>query len=121
MNTADPIPATRNEDWGFYGTMKGRAAEAWPLAMAAVSKATGASLDSARLFLDSSFGRHFADEVLNALHAGQTLAAAIDATATTWMQRRTNGGLSKIYDIPRNLPHLTAFVTVCEIVDELST
>lgn len=37
------------------------------------------------LFLDSSFGRHFADEVLNALHAGQVLAAAIDAAATVWM------------------------------------
>nr|CUV48128.1 conserved protein of unknown function [Ralstonia solanacearum] len=24
MTTADQIPATRNEGWGFYGTMKGR-------------------------------------------------------------------------------------------------
>ncbi|ANH36147.1 hypothetical protein A3768_5365 (plasmid) [Ralstonia solanacearum] len=48
------------------------------------------------------------------------LAAAIDATAAAWMQRKTNGGLSQIYGIPRNLPHLTAFVAACEIADELS-
>ncbi|WP_371320039.1 hypothetical protein [Ralstonia pseudosolanacearum] len=85
-----------------------------------VSKATGSSLEAARIFLDSSFGRHFSDEVLNALHADQMLAAAIDATAAAWMQRKTNGGLSQIYGIPRNLPHLTAFVAACEIADELS-
>ncbi|WP_412771280.1 hypothetical protein [Ralstonia syzygii] len=79
------MPATRNEGWGFYGTMRERAAEAWPLAMTTVSKATGSSLEAMCLFLDSSFGRHFADEVLNALHAGQVLAAAIDAAATVWM------------------------------------
>ncbi|NKA55735.1 hypothetical protein [Ralstonia pseudosolanacearum] len=120
MTTPDQIPATRNEGWGFYGTMKGRADEAWPLAMTTVSKATGSSFEAVRLFLDSAFGRHFADEVLNALHAGQMLAAAIDATAAAWMQRKTNGGLSQIYGIPRDLPHLTAFVAASEIADELS-
>lgn len=33
MTTADQMPATRNEGWGFYGTMRERAAEAWPLVM----------------------------------------------------------------------------------------
>ncbi|MHA6902799.1 hypothetical protein ACKZDW_06560 (plasmid) [Ralstonia syzygii subsp. celebesensis] len=36
------------------------------------------------------------------------------------MQRKTNGWLSEIYGIPRNLPHLTAFVAASEIADELS-
>ena len=112
MNTTNAMPATRNEGWGFYGTMKERAAEAWPLAMTAVSKAV-------RLFLDSSFGRHFADDFCNALHRGQALADAIDFTAALWMQRKSNGRLSEIYGIPRGLPHLTAFVTACEIADEL--
>ncbi|MDO3515291.1 hypothetical protein LG939_24975 (plasmid) [Ralstonia pseudosolanacearum] len=120
MTTTDQIPATRNEGWGFYGTMKGRADEAWPLAMTTVSKATGSSFEAVRLFLDSAFGRHFADDICNALHGGQTLIDAIDATAAAWMQRKTNGGLSKIYGIPRDLPHLTAFVAASEIADELS-
>ncbi|QUP54566.1 hypothetical protein GO998_12870 [Ralstonia syzygii] len=119
MNTTNARPATHNEGWGFYGTMKERAAEAWPLAMTAVSKATGSSLEAVRLFLDSSFGRHFADDVCNALHGGQALADAIDFTAALWMQRKSNGRLSEIYSIPRDLPHLTAFVTACEIADEL--
>ncbi|MCL9851888.1 hypothetical protein RSP673_019420 (plasmid) [Ralstonia solanacearum P673] len=121
MNTADPIPATRNEDWGFYGTMKGRAAEAWPLAMAAVSNAAGSSLESVRLFLDSAFGRHFADEVLGTLLAGQTLAAAIDAITDRWMARQIGSRTNRTYGIPRGLPHLTGFVTACEIEDELTT
>ncbi|APF85485.1 hypothetical protein HI806_01110 [Ralstonia solanacearum] len=120
MTTTDQIPTTRNEGWGFYGTMKERAAEAWPLAMTAVAKATGSSVESVRLFLDSAFGRHFADDVCNALHGGQTLTDAIDSTAALWMQRKSNGGLSHIYGIPRDLPHLTAFVAASEIADELS-
>ncbi|MGA4423087.1 hypothetical protein ACI2UY_23370 [Ralstonia nicotianae] len=120
MTTPDQIPATRNEGWGFYGALQERAAEAWPLAMTAVATATGSTLEAVRLFLDSAFGRHFADEVRNALHGGQTLTDAIDSTAALWMQRRSNGGLSQIYGIPRDLPHLTAFVTACEIADELS-
>ncbi|MHA6833538.1 hypothetical protein [Ralstonia pseudosolanacearum] len=120
MTTADQIPATRTEGWGFYGTMKGRADEAWSLAMTTASKATGSPLEAVRLFLDSSFRRHFSDEVLNALHAGQLLAAAIDATATVWMQHKTNSWLIEIYDIPRNLPHLTVSVAANEIADDLS-
>ncbi|CBJ49680.1 hypothetical protein [Ralstonia solanacearum] len=88
--------------------------------MTAVSNATGPSLEAVRLLLDSSFGRHFADEVWNALHAGQMLAAAIDSTAASWMQRKTNGWLSEIYGIPSTLPHLTVFVAASEIADELS-
>ncbi|MDO3524885.1 hypothetical protein [Ralstonia pseudosolanacearum] len=120
MTTTDQIPATRNEGWGFYCTMKERAAEAWPLAMTTVAKATSSSFEAVRLFLDSAFGRHFADDVCNALHGGQTLTDAIDSTAALWMQRKSNGGLSQIYGIPRDLPHLTAFVASCEIADELS-
>ncbi len=120
MNTTHPIPATRNEGWGFHGTMREHAVEAWPLAMTAVSNATGAPLESVRLFLDSAFGRHFADEVLDALLAGQALGGAIDAITSRWMARRIGGRTSQTYGIPRGLPHLTGFVTACEIEDELS-
>lgn len=104
MNTTHPIPATRNEGWGFHGTMRGHAAKARPLAMTAVSNATGSLLESVRLFLDSAFGRHFADEVLDALLASQTLVAAIDAITSRWMARRIGSRTSKIYGIPHGLP-----------------
>ena len=77
--TNDTIPATRNEGWGFFGTMNERAEAAWPLAMTAVANATGETLDTVRLFLDSRFGRHFADDVLNAVDDGRALADAIAA------------------------------------------
>ncbi|MEF9344257.1 hypothetical protein ACI2S5_24230 [Ralstonia nicotianae] len=78
------------------------------------------SFEAVRLFLDSSFGRQFADEVWNAVHLGQPLAEVIDATAALWMARKVNGWISEIYGIPHGLPHLTGFVTAREIEDELS-
>ncbi|ARU21574.1 cytochrome C oxidase assembly protein [Ralstonia solanacearum] len=119
-NITNPMPITRNEGWGFYGTMREHAIEAWPLAMTAVSNATGASLESARRFLDSGFGRHFADEVLNALHAGQTLAFAIDGVTGRWMEYRIGRQASHTYDIPRGLPRLTGFVSACDIAHDLA-
>ena len=117
-NTTNPMPITRNEGWGFHGTMREHAAQAWPLAMAAVSNATGASLESVRLFLDSGFGRHFADEVLDALLAGQTLAGAINTITSRWMARRIGSRTSQTYGIPRGLPHLAGFVAACEIEED---
>ena len=119
-NTTNAMPITRNEGWGFHGTMREHAAQAWPLAMAAVSNATGASLESVRLFLDSAFGRHFADEVLDVLRAGQPLATAIDTVTDRWMAHTVGRQICHIYGIPRGLPRLTGFVTACEIADELS-
>ncbi|QUP54614.1 hypothetical protein GO998_13160 [Ralstonia syzygii] len=120
MNTTNAMPTTHNESFGFYGTMRGNAAKAWPLAMTAISNVTGSSPEVARHFLDSAFGRHLADEVRHALHAGQTLAAAIDATTTLWMKRRVGTWTSRTYGIPCDLPHLTGFTTLCEIEDELA-
>lgn len=31
MNTTTPILATRNDAWGFYGTMEEQAEAAWPI------------------------------------------------------------------------------------------
>lgn len=119
MNTTNPIPATQNEDWGFWGTMNKHAAAAWPLAMTAISIATNQPLESVRLFLDSRHGRHFADEVQNGLYQGQTLQAAIDAATQQWMGWTIGRQTSKDYGIPRGLPYLTGFVIHCEINDEI--
>ena len=116
--TTTNIPATRNEGWGFYGTMNEHAEAAWPLAMTAVANATGESLDTVRAFLDSRFGRHYADEVHNGLYVGKTLKDAIDAATQKWMGWTIGRQTSKDYGIPRGMAYLTGFVIHCAIIEE---
>jgi hypothetical protein len=118
MNTSQQLPATQNAAWGFWGTMNEQADTAWPLAMAAISNATGESLESVRIFLDSRHGRHFADDVQNGLSRGQTMQDAINSATRQWMQWTIGRNTSKDYGIPRGLPYLTGFVIYCEITDE---
>ena len=118
MNTTKQIPATQNEDWGFWGTMNEQASAAWPLAMSAISDATCQPLESVRLFLDSRHGRHFADDVLNALLIDHSVEQAIHAAVARWMGWTIGRVTSRDYGIPRGLPYLTGFVIHCEITDE---
>ena len=120
MNTTQQtnIAATQNEAWGFWGTMNDQAAAAWPIAMTAISDATFQPLESVRAFLDSRHGRHFADDVLNGLHAGLNLHDAIHAATQRWMGWTIGRLTSKQHGIPKGLPYLTGFVIHCEIVEE---
>ena len=118
MSTNQQIPATQNEAWGFWGTMNEHANAAWPLAMTAISDATSQPLESARVFLDSRHGRHFADDVQNGLYEGKALADAINAATQRWMGWTIGRQTSKQHGIPRGLPYLTGFVIHCEIVEE---
>ena len=120
MNTPNQIPATQNDAWGFFGTMDEHAAAAWPLAMTAISNATHQPLDSVRFFLDSRFGRHFADDVQNGLYEGKPPQDAINAATGRWMGWTIGRQTSKDYGIPRGLPYLTGFVIHCEISDEMA-
>jgi hypothetical protein len=117
-DTITSIPATQNEDWGFWGTMQEQASAAWPLAIAAICEATGQSPESVRLFLDSRHGRHFADDVLNQLITGLALPAAIQAATAQWMGWTIGRQTSKEYGIPKGLPYLTGFVIHCEVTEE---
>ena len=119
MNTTTQVPVTQNEAWGFYGAMQEQASNAWPQACTAISDATGQSLESVRAFLDSRFGRHFADDVLNALDEGMTLQDAIHAATGRWMGWTIGRQTSKQYGIPQGMPYLTGFVVYSEIADEL--
>ena len=112
------IPATQNEAWGFWGTMNNQVAAAWPIAMTSISGATFQPLESVRAFLDSRHGRHFADDVLNGLHAGLNLHDAIHAATQRWMGWTIGRLTSKQHGIPKGLPYLTGFVIHCEIVEE---
>ena len=118
MTTTTQIPATQNDVWGFWGTMGERATTAWPLAMTAIADATGESLQSVRIFLDSRHGRHFADDVQNAMYRGVPLADAINAATQQWMGWTIGRQTSKDYGIPRGLPYLTGFVIHCAIAEE---
>ena len=118
MTIQQTIPGTQNDAWGFWGTMNEQAVAAWPLAMTAISDATGQPLESVRTFLDSRHGRHFADDVLNAVDEGNALADAINVATRKWMGWTIGRQASKDYGIPRGLPYLTGFVIHCGILDE---
>lgn len=118
MNTTHEIPATRNEAWGFWGTMDTHASKAWPIAMTAIAEATGQPSEAVRAFLDSRHGRHFADDVHNALYDGHALPDAIVAATQKWMGWKIGQRNSRDYGIPSHLPYLTGFVIHCEIVEE---
>jgi hypothetical protein len=112
------IPASENESWGFWGTLEPHAADAWPLAMTRIAEATGEDLETVRAFLDSRHGRHFGDDVRNALDAGGPLAEAIDAATRRWMGWTIGRQTSKDYGIPRGMPYLTGFVVQAGILAE---
>ena len=118
MSNDTNIPATRNEGWGFWGTMNEHAAAAWPMAMTAIADATGEDFDNIRAFLDSRHGRHYADEVHNGLYVGKPLKDAIDAATQTWMGWTIGRQASKDYGIPRGMAYLTGFVIHCAIIEE---
>jgi hypothetical protein len=111
---------TRNTEWGFFGTIghHADAQTAWPLAMAAIADKTSCPVTAVRDFLDSRFGRHFADDVANGLVAGLAIEPAIDAAISRWMAWSISRRTEREMGIPRGLPYLTGFVTHCEIEAE---
>ena len=114
------IPSSRNEDYGFTGTIRRHAdpAEAWELAMTAITAATQRPFDDVRAFLDSRSGRHFADAVTNGHIAGKPLETAIDAAVTEWMGWTISRRIAREEGIPQGLPYLTGFVLAEAIAAE---
>jgi hypothetical protein len=119
------ILPTRNEDWGYWGTMSrsenGAAdpAAAWEIATRRIAEATEATPEGVRDFLDSRLGRHFADEVANGLCKGEAIEPAIDAAITRWMGWRIARRTEREDGIPRGLPYLTGWVTHFQLLDEM--
>ena len=81
---------------------------------------SGCSPDATRAFLDSRYGRHFADEVSNHLAAGNALASAINAATATWMGWRISSRTAHETGIPRGLPYLTGYVLHAEIEADIA-
>jgi hypothetical protein len=118
MTNATQTLATQNQEWGFWSTMQEHAPSAWPIASTAIAAATGCEPEQVRAFLDSRFGRHFADDVQNGLYVGATLNDAIDQATAKWMGWTIGRITAKETGIPRGLLYLTGFVIHCEIVED---
>lgn len=115
------ILPTRNEAWGFFGTMAGidaDAQQAWNAASAMIAAETDASAEGVRDFLDSAHGRHFADEVASAMHAGHGLEDAIEKAIARWQGWRIGRRTSRETGIPAGLPYLTGFANHFAILAE---
>ena len=108
------IPETQNECWGFWGTMGQQAPAAWPLAATTIASATGKCLPAVRAFLDSRYGREFADDVRDGQRAGHGLQEAIASTARNWMAANLGKQTSRRYGIPAGMPSLKGLVVVAE-------
>jgi hypothetical protein len=114
------------ESWGFFGTI-GRiendpaadADKAWDIASRRIGEATEGSPEGVRDFLDSRYGRHFADDFAGKLWKRETLQVAIDAAITRWMGWRIDCKTSREEGIPAGLPYLTGWVTQFQILDEM--
>jgi hypothetical protein len=120
------ILPTRNEAWGFYGTidqirndLAADPAKAWPIAFEAISLTTKATPEGVRDFLDSRYGRHFADSVADELNRGDTLKEAIATATARWMNWRVGRTTSRETGIPAELPLLTGLATHFEVLAEM--
>lgn len=115
------IPPSQNEAWGFFGTISRHIepTKAWDAALPAIARATGCSPDDVRAFLDSRYGRHFADEVeMNLAQDGSGIDGAIAVATAKWMDWTIGPKLSRATGIPVGLPYLTGFVMHASIEAE---
>ncbi|MEJ0019737.1 MAG: hypothetical protein WDN25_24925 [Acetobacteraceae bacterium] len=109
------IPTTENPEWGFFGTMSRQASAsptdaAWDAALTAIVAATACTPDEACIFLDSRYGRNFADDVSGYLLVDRTVGTAIESAVTRWMGWTITRATSRTTGIPTGLPYLTGFV-----------
>jgi hypothetical protein len=115
------IPASRNEAFGFYGTVETMGLEpgtAWGLALRQICEATGGTVEGVRDFLDSKLGRHFADEVGNQLSGSDRLAEAISRSVAVHQRWRIDRRTARTEGIPLGLPYLAGWVAHFDILEE---
>lgn len=112
--------ATKNPDWGFWGTMASQAPAAWPEAQRQIAQATGEPPEAVRAFLDSRHGRHFANHVLDEALT-RPLLQAISMATQAWMAWPISRQTSKHHGIPQGQPYLTGFVIQEAQAQEVAT
>lgn len=118
---ATKILPTRNEAWGFYGTIAAHADQdrAWALAYVAIGAACDlASPAAVRAFLDSRSGRHFAEDVANNLARRMPLPDAVETATIRWLAWTISKADARRTGIPAGLPYLVGYVLDAGITDE---
>ncbi|XOY54990.1 MAG: hypothetical protein ACMUJK_09245 [Rhodobacterales bacterium] len=119
--TTPAILPSRNEDYGFFGTLTRcperdrRSAEVWTLASRLIAEAIHADSEDEMIgirdFLDSRMGRHFADDVVgNMTGCNIGLEPAIAAAIRRWQGWRIDRKTERELGIPAGLPYLTGWV-----------
>ena len=121
--TTHPIQPSRNEDFGFFGTITittcalrdRRSAEVWTLASRLIAEVIRADSEDEvigiRDFLDSRMGRHFADDVIgNMTGCNIDLETAITSAIRRWQDWRISRQTEREDGIPAGLPYLTGWV-----------
>lgn len=117
---------TNNKSYGFWGTMRlegeEMAEQAWPLASKAIAESTGENAESVQAFLDSRYGRHFADDVHNGLFQGKNLNESINAATNRWMGWKLSKADRRAHGVPKGFdaPYLTTMVILCAFEDEMA-
>jgi len=112
---------SQNEAYGFYGQMTACALRErptdwiWTVACAFIGLATGAGTEDEmrgiRDFLDSSMGRHFADDVIDALQGrAMNNETAIIKAIEKWQAWAISNETQREEGIPAGLPYLTGWV-----------
>ncbi|WP_300803065.1 hypothetical protein [uncultured Desulfovibrio sp.] len=102
---------TQTTGFGFYGSLREKEVRAaWALALPAIVAATGCEEDEVRDFLDSRYGRHFADTVRCHQERGHALAHAIAAAITEWRGYRVGKATRRAYGMPEGADYLTGMV-----------
>lgn len=111
---------TENEAYGFYGTMRldDCADAAWDIAMRAVGKDTGASPEAVRAFLDSRWGRHFADDV-HCFLGRVPLERAIEDAIVRWNGWKLGPRTRKELGIPTLMRYLSGMVYAAAVYAEI--
>ena len=112
---------SQNKAHGFYGRMNACVLRdrpidrTWAVASAFIGLATGAGAEDEmcgiRDFLDSPQGRHFADDVIEALQdRARNNETAIIQTIEKWQARTINEETERNECIPAGMPYLTGWV-----------
>ena len=119
--TTHPILPSRNEDFGFFRALTvctlrdRRSTEVWTLASRMIAEAIRADSDDEMIgirdFLDSSMGRHFADDVVgNMTGCNIGLEPAIGSAIRRWQDWRISRKTEREDGIPAGLPYLTGWI-----------
>lgn len=112
------IPATTNKAYGFFGTVStaaqsdGVADLAWSIAVPTIAEATGEDFETVAKFLDSRSGRQFADDVMGAVDASDSMEACVAAAVAKWQRWSVSGRTLRLHDVPAGTNYLAAFVRI---------